>query len=224
METLVRAILEDDRSRARKLLESEPGFANGTFEGAMPCLEFGHWIYAGDTALHLAAAGHRREIAALLLEAGADPNAEGGHRDARPLHYASDGNPNLASWSASRQARTIELLIDSAAELGARDKNGATALHRAVRTRCASAVSCLLDAGADPEIRNRPGATPFHLAVRNTGRGGTGTETAKEAQRAIIDAFLSRGIEPTLEDAHGRSVLDWAQSPWIREALAGTSG
>ena len=31
----------------------------------------------------------------------------------------------------------------------AQDKNGATPLHRAVRTRCAEAVKCLLDAGAD---------------------------------------------------------------------------
>src|SRR5271165_1681722 len=29
------------------------------------------------------------------------------------------------------------------------DKNGATALHRAVRTRCAAAVACLLEAGRD---------------------------------------------------------------------------
>ena len=31
-----------------------------------------HWLYVGDTALHLAAAGYRVEIVELLLAAGAD--------------------------------------------------------------------------------------------------------------------------------------------------------
>jgi hypothetical protein len=70
-------------------------------------------------------------------------------------------------------------LLEAGADIHAQDKNGATPLHRAVRTRSAAAVQFLLDAGADPAIKNKPGSTPFHLAVQNTGRGGSGAEKPK---------------------------------------------
>ena len=69
-------------------------------------------------------------------------------------------------------------------------------------------------------MRNKPGSTPFHLAVQNTGRGGSGSEQAKTAQREIIETFLQSGISPALKDATGKSVLDWARSDWIREMLS----
>ena len=74
---------------------------------------------------------------------------------------------------------TIRCLFKAGAEIDAQDKNGATPLHRAVRTRCATAVRCLMEAGADATLRNKPGSTAFHLAVQNTGRGGSGSEKAK---------------------------------------------
>src|SRR5439155_11724626 len=112
-------------------------------------------------------------------------------------------------------------LLDAGADIQAPDKNGATPLHRAVRTRCAAAVKCLLEAGADPTRKNKPGSTPFHLAVQNTGRGGSGAEVAKAAQREIIAEFLSLGLSPKLKDDKGKSVMDWARSSWIRNMLSG---
>jgi ankyrin repeat protein len=84
-------------------------------------------------------------------------------------------------------------------------------------------VKCLLDAGSDARLKNKPGSTPFHLAVQNTGRGGSGAEKARTAQREIIQAFLERGISPNLKDGKGKSVLDWAKSDWIRQMLSGNS-
>ena len=81
------------------------------------------------------------------------------------------------------------------------------------------AVKALLDAGADPILRNKPGSTPFPLAVRNTGRGGSGADNAKSAQREIIQTFLEHGVSPTLKDANDKSVLDWARSDWRRQML-----
>jgi hypothetical protein len=94
--------------------------------------------------------------------------------------------------------KTIECLIKSGADLDAPDKNGATALHRAVRTRCAAAVKCLLKAGAEPLLRNKPGSTPFHLAVQNTGRGGSGAAAAIIGQRQIIEEFLRLGVSVSI--------------------------
>src|SRR5204862_2970704 len=141
--------------------------------------------------------GYRIEIARLLLTAGANPNAATNHRRSTPLHYAADGFISGPAWDAKRQVEIIRCLLDNGADIHAQDKNGATPLHRAVRTRCAAAVNCLLNAGSDATLRNKPGSTPFHLAVQNTGRGGSGAEKAKIAQREIIRAFLERGISPT---------------------------
>jgi hypothetical protein len=103
------------------------------------------------------------------------------------------------------------------ANVNAQDKNGAAALHRAVRTRCAAAARVLLKAGGDPTLRNKPGSTAFHFAVQNTGRGGTGTDEARTAQREIIEEFLRFGVSPAIKDCQGKSVLDWVNSSWIRE-------
>jgi hypothetical protein len=174
----------------------------------------------GDTALHLAAAGYRLEIVRLLLAAGADANAASNHRRSTPLHYAADGQINSPAWDARGQVSTLRCLLDAGAEIHAQDKNGATSLHRAVRTRCAAAVRFLLKAGADPTLKNKPGSTPFHLAVQDTGRGGSGTESARSAQRQIIEAFLSFGVSKATKNGKGKSVVECARSDWIRQILS----
>jgi ankyrin repeat protein len=218
-QSLVAAILDDDRALVKNLLKQDVALVKTGAAKARLELGIPHWIYAGDTALHVAAAGYRVEIAKLLLDAGAEVGAAMNHRRSQPLHYAADGYLENPNWNAKRQVRMIELLLQAGANIHAPDKNGATPLHRAVRTRCAAAVQALLDAGADTTLRNKPGSTPFHLAVQNTGRGGSGAEKAKVAQREIIQAFLEYGVSPKLKDANGKSVLDWARSDWIRQLL-----
>ena len=220
-QSLFTAIRDDDRPRVKALLQRHPHLPMLAAETARYEPAIAHWIYVGDTALHVAAAGHRLEVARLLLAAGADPNAAKNHRRSRPLHYASDGCLDNPGWNAGRQVAMIRLLLEAGAELHAQDRNGATALHRAVRTRCAAAVACLLEAGGDATIQNKPGSTPFHLAVQNTGRGGSGSEKARAAQREIIQTFLESGVSTTLKDRNGRSILEWAKSDSIREVLKG---
>lgn len=220
LESLLKAILDDDRGKVEELLKTTPALAiDVVSEPRLYESGIFHWLYAGDTALHLAAAGYRVEIARLLLAAGANPNAAGNHRRSGPLHYAADGYINGPAWDEQRQVKMIQCLLDAGAKIDAQDKNGATPLHRAVRTRCAAAVQFLLRAGCDSVVKNRPGSAPFHLAVQTTGRGGSGAEEAKSAQRTIIETFLSLGVSPKLKDATGKTVLDWARSEWIREML-----
>jgi hypothetical protein len=223
MEALLKAILDDDRPRARQLLKVEPALASRNIDKArLYQSRIVHWIYSEDTALHLAAAGYRVEMVRLLLATGADPNSAKNHRHSGPLHYAADGYIIGPNWNATRQVQTIQCLLDAGAAINARDKNGATALHRAVRTRCAAAVKYLLARGADPILKNESesGSTPLHLAVQNTGRGGSGAESAKAAQRQIIQTFLSHGLSPGIKDGKGKSVLDCARSSWIRDLLS----
>ena len=220
MDDLLTAIVEDDRATVRALLIGDRTLATRLI--SRPRLyesKIFHWIYVGDTAMHLAAAGYRVEIIRLLLAAGADPNAATNHRHSSPLHYAADGYITGPAWDAKRQVKAVRCLLDTGAEINAQDKNGATALHRAVRTRCSEAVRCLLEAGADRALKNKPGSTPFHLAVQNTGRGGSGAAAAVIAQREIIQEFLALGVSPGLKTDSGKTVRDCAQSAWIQELL-----
>ncbi len=217
--SLLTAIMDDDRGTAKESLSKDPLLSGRLIEEASYESRITHWIYAGDTALHVAAAAYRVEIANMLLAAGADPNAARNHRRSRPLHYASDGCLDNPTWDAKRQVAIIRILLEAGADLHAQDKNGATPLHRAVRTRCAATVACLLEAGSDVNMQNKSGSTPFHLAVQNTGRGGSGAEKARAEQREIIQAFLAKGVRPALKDRKGKSVLQWARSGSIRELL-----
>src|SRR5262245_2154950 len=226
MNQMIAAIVDDDASAVERLLQADGGRGLATRLFRRPKLyDSGvfHWIYVGDTLLHLAVAGYRVEIVRLLLASGADPNAAGNRRRSSPLHYAADGFITGPAWDAKRQVDTIRCLLHNGADIHLQDLNGATALHRAVRTRCAAAVKFLLRAGSDPTIQNKSGSTPFHLAVQNTGRGGTGAPAAVSAQREIIKTFLSVGVNPNLRNSRGKSVAKSVRSAWIREALGGTA-
>jgi ankyrin repeat protein len=224
MDELLAAIVDDDRLLVRNLLRRDATLGTrGVAEAKLYEAKVAHWLYPGDTALHLAAAGHRAEIVGLLLAAGAEPNAGTSHRRGRPLHYAADGVVTGPAWDEKRQVKTIRRLLAAGADVNSRDANGATALHRAVRTRCAAAVTALLDAGSEPTLRNNSGSTPFHLAVQDTGRGGTGAAAARAAQQRIIEEFLARRLSPKLQDGKGKAVLAGARSAWIRDLLSAGS-
>src|SRR5882762_7619890 len=209
MNELLAAIIDDDRATVKELLTQDRSLAAALIKKPRLCQsKISHWIYVGDTPLHLAAAGYRVEIIQLLLAAGADPNATANRRHSSPLHYAADGYITGPVWDAKRQVETIQLLLEAGADINAQDLNGAAPLHRAVRTRCAAAVRCLLEAGGDPALKNRPGSTPFHLAVQNTGRGGSGAQVAISAQQQIIEELLSFGVSPKLKNGSGKTVLN----------------
>ncbi len=181
--------------------------------------EIAHYLYAGDTALHMAAATFRRPVAELLVAHGADCRARN-RRGAEPLHYAADANHR----DPTAQAEVIEYLLSVGADPDARNGDGVTPLHRAVRTRSLPAVRALLDGGANPRAPNKAGSTPLHLAVQTTGRGGSGSQHARQQQAGIIELLLQRGAVPTDRDGRGRQVDQAATSEWVRTLLTGGSG
>ena len=220
MQRLHAAIVEDDASGASGAVARDPALATALIDSEkLYESKVFHWIYIGDTALHLAAAGYRIEIVQMLLDAGADANAAGNRRRSTPLHYASDGFVIGPAYNPAHQVRTIECLRKAGARIDAQDQNGATALHRAVRTRCASAALYLLAAGSDFTRRNKSGSTAFHLAVQTTGRGGSGDDIARRAQQQIIEGFLSFGVSAELKDGACRTVEECAQRNWTREVF-----
>src|SRR5205807_803633 len=87
-----------------------------------------HYLYAGDTALHIAAAAFRRPMAELLVTHGADYRAKN-RRGAEPLHYAADTNRS----DPEGQAAVIAYFLLIGADPNAVDASGVVPLHRAVR-------------------------------------------------------------------------------------------
>jgi len=61
----------------------------------------------------------------------------------------------------------LQFLIDSGADINARNNNGNTPLHEAVWVGSLESVKILVTAGADTESENEYDATPFDLAESN---------------------------------------------------------
>ncbi|HYT74553.1 MAG TPA: ankyrin repeat domain-containing protein, partial [Vicinamibacterales bacterium] len=114
----------------------------------------GHYVYAGDTALHVAAAAYQRELAESIVAKGADVRARN-RRGAEPLHYAADGGPDTEHWDPDAQHQVIAYLIAAGADPNALDNSGVAPLHRAVRNRCSAAASALIEGGVDPRLKNK---------------------------------------------------------------------
>ena len=139
----------------------------------------------------MAAAAFQCATALLLVKQGAALDAKN-RRGAEPLHYAADAN----HWNPQAQSEVITYLLSAGADANPQDANGATPLHRAVRTRCAAAVRALLAGGADVHSHNRNGSTPLDLATRATGHSGSGSVRAREQQREIVALLLEAGAGP----------------------------
>ena len=200
---LVRAVVADDSASVDRLLAASPQLATASFgTGASRQVshEFflgavGKYIYAGDTALHFAAAGYRPAMVQKLVAAGAHARARNRRGD-EPLHAAASGKPGSPNWNPTAQAATIVCLVDAGADPSATNMDGAAPLHKAVRTRCAMAVRTLLECGANPRQKNKSGSTPMLLVRQNTGRGGSGSAQAKAQQleiQQILEAVLKTG-------------------------------
>jgi len=190
---LVNAILAGDTATVCRLLAASPELARASFHtGASRqdaktyfLVQVARYVYAGDTAMHFAAAGYKPEIVRELIAAGANVRAKNRFGD-EPLHAAAVGSPGSHFWNPAAQVAAIECLIEAGADPNAADKREVTPLHKAVRTRCAAAVRALLQHGADPARKNKSGSPPILLAKLNTGRGGTGLPEAKAQQQEIV--------------------------------------
>ena len=173
------------------------------FSGASPeqvaaCLGVGGASLVADdgfTPLHYAAAfSDRPEIAKLVLDAGADLEAEGGRDNRRPLHSAAE---------STRSPEVVSLLLSAGAEPSAELGNGVMPVHlaaasnenpdvvklllsdgelleekaardewtplhyAAARNGSQDVVRSLLEAGANLEAKSKWGRTPTVLAARN---------------------------------------------------------
>src|SRR5262249_11224825 len=152
MDPIFEAVLESDEAVAQ-LLRISPDLSQARVGQDHLVETIPHWLYVGDTPLHLAAAALRTGAAKLLLESGANAHAAIG-RGRSWLSSASETRRNSGvTFDPAQHGEVIELAVQHGAIAEQVDDAGASALHRAVRARSPPAVRQLLKAGARVDIR-----------------------------------------------------------------------
>lgn len=119
------------------------------------------------------------EDARKSLAAGADPNHAMVEGEIRTLPLIQ---------AATKHADLVEVLLEYGADVSAKDRLGATALHFANNP---DIIIKLLAAGADPKAKSNDGSTALHAC------------TSVENVQLLIDA----GADPTALNAQGK--LPW---------------
>jgi cytohesin len=94
------------------------------------------------------------DAVAVLLEAGADPDAQAENPPVRPLHSAA----------AAGNTDAIRLLLHAGADPNSRQTGGLTPLHAAAALDDQETVALLLRYGADPALRDDDGADAIGFA------------------------------------------------------------
>ena len=142
----------------------------------------------GVTAFHASIFVERDiEVVRVLLDHGANVN---GPSDTNPRFLASS-----LHWAVSnKNIEIVELLLERGAEVDARDKNGETPLHWAVRTGppAPQLVQLLLRSGADINARDYSGNSPLLL---------------REVDVELAVFLVENGADPTMANHRGVAVL-----------------
>ena len=164
----------------------------------------------GDTPLHYADSA---EVAALLIQKGADVNAHGRYGKT-PLH-------GDARWGNDKVAA---LLIQKGADVKARDEDDETPLHEAARSGTDKVATLLIQKGADVKARNKYGDTPLNEArsaevaallikkgadVKTTNRYGStplhGVDGSRSAE--VVALLIQKGADVNASDKDGDTPL-----------------
>jgi ankyrin repeat protein len=125
----------------------------------------------GITPLIAAAGAGREETVKLLLEKGADLNAQNPERvitkgKKRPKKITRYGGTPLIHAVRGGHTGTVLLLLDKGSDPNIMDdKQGLTALHWAVFRNQQAALQTLLDKGANPGVKDKRGFTPLVMAA-----------------------------------------------------------
>jgi ankyrin repeat protein len=159
---------------------------------------------SGMTPLHAAIAVNDLVSAKLLLDRGADANAQANvPQPSTPLMLAGqNGNAELIKLLLAKSA-SVNFHSSSTNQ---RVQNGmiqfgsVTALHTAALGGNAEAVSVLLDAGADVNAEDLRGMTPLMWAV-----------STDRPNLSIVRMLVAKGSDMSIRSKVGETVADWAR-------------
>ena len=143
--TVFEAAAAGDLARVRELVERERAQANAVSPD-------------GYTPLGLAAFFKRSDVAAYLVDRGADPRAASRQGGFTPLHSA------VATDAAPTDVELVRRLLDAGADPNARSESGGTPLHTTAFTGDRTSMELLLECGGDASIKNEQGKTAADIA------------------------------------------------------------
>uniref|UniRef100_A0A671Z148 Ankyrin 3 n=1 Tax=Sparus aurata TaxID=8175 RepID=A0A671Z148_SPAAU len=136
----------------------------------------------GFSPLHVAAKYGKMEVASLLLQKRAAPDAAG-KSGLTPLHVAAHYD----------NQRVALLLLDQGASPHAAAKNGYTPLHIAAKKNQMDIGTTLLEYGADTNAVTRQGIGPIHLAAQE---GSVDLVSLLLAKNANVNVCNKSGLTP----------------------------
>ncbi|MBN3319285.1 TNKS1 protein, partial [Atractosteus spatula] len=113
-----------------------------------------------------------------------------------PLHLAAGYN----------RVRIVQLLLQHGADVHAKDKGGLVPLHNACSYGHYEVTELLLKHGACVNAMDLWQFTPLH-------------EAASKNRVEVCSLLLSHGADPTLVNCHGKSAVDMAPTPELKERL-----
>ncbi|MGA7240164.1 MAG: ankyrin repeat domain-containing protein [Bryobacteraceae bacterium] len=192
---------------------------------------------AGQSALHIATENAHYELAAFLLDSGADPNAHGpGYTalHAIPSVRKPGGGDNDPAPDGSGSMTSLELikkLVAKGADINARmtkkinfgltslNDVGATPFCLAALTADAELMRFFVSLGADPKIPTADGATPLIVAAGlGTRSPGEDAGTDSEVVEAIA-AAIELGNDPNVVDKNGETAMHAAAYKNVADAV-----
>lgn len=152
----------------------------------------------GTTPLMLAATGGHPDIVKLLLDAGADPNAESYERRWTPLGSAC----GLGFVPEERRLECVKLLLYGGADVNGQGGDGLKPPHHAASLGLVDVARYLLDNGARVDAgKESDRTTPLVMAARFA---------PAEKVVAIARLLLDRGADVNATNLFGRSPVHFA--------------
>lgn len=159
----------------------------------------------GYTALHIAAQSGKVDVAALLLDHGADVNATAAEVQGIDEPRRSYGHnqpysgetPLTLALVPYHHEQMLNLLVSRGAVVNVVLRDGVTPLLRAVQLDHPYDVELLLADGADPNAKDINGRTPLHWAAL-TGKAD------------IATLLLDHGANPNAKDFYGSTPASYA--------------
>ena len=200
---LVRAIAAGNARAWARMLKASPALASASVEvgatrreAATYYLdEINHYVYVGDTALHIAAAAYGPD----LVRSCSSSALTSAPRIAEVLSRCTTPSTAFPARTLGVRRHKLPSSPRSSPPAPIRMRRTRVESHRCTG-RCAlaavPAVRSLLDGGADATRRNKSGSTPMKLATQTTGRGGSGSPDAKAQQALIVQLLQGHGAAP----------------------------